>query len=268
MGLLHEIQASVLKEEQSLASILLQLQLLASRLGSKPLAAWIRQELEGYDAREVPAYRIAGVVYRGTFSEPFGSHVKNAPIPPDLIEQIAGEHWTRRPMTDSISAISKLARSDDTIRVDGSNLIHLLQGKIYPDRMCNEVLGIISNSDLVRILDVVRSRVLDFTIAIEKEHPEVRQVDSLGNGPDSGGAVTAGANRLVQQTIYAQNVTNAFSFEDDLERILLDRVERSDKSEKEKTRMVDLVKSAGVQEAVKQILQNAPDLLRLLALSG
>lgn len=268
MGLLHEIQTSVLKEEQSLASILLKLLLLASRLGSEPLAAWIRQELEGYDAGEVPAYRTVGVVYRGTFSGPLGSGVKNAPIPSALIEQIAGKLWTRRPMTDSISAISKFARSSDTLRIDGSNLILLLQGKIYPDYACNEVLGIVSSSDLVRILDVVRRRILDFTMAIEKEHPEVRQVDYLGDGPDSGGSVTAGANRLVQQTIYAKNVTNAFSFEDDLERILLDRVKRSGKSEKEKTRMVDLVRSAGVQEAMKQIVQKTPDLFRLLSALG
>ena len=49
MSLFHDIQASVLKEDESLASVLLKLRVLASHLESEPLATWIRQELGGVD---------------------------------------------------------------------------------------------------------------------------------------------------------------------------------------------------------------------------
>lgn len=269
MSLFHDIQASILEEDESLASVLLKLRLLASRLQSDPLAAWIRQELEGYNTGDVPSYRIASVAYVGSFWGTFGRSITNAPIPPVVIDKFAGEHFTRRKMTHSISAISKLALADEPRHIDGSDLILPLQGKVYPDYTCNAVFGIISGSDLVRILDTVRNRILDFTIAIGKEHPEIRDADLLGATPESEGTATARANQIVQQVIYANNVNNSpFSFVADLEKILVDRVMRSDSNESEKSRMVDSVKSAGIQEVIKQLVQKTPDLLRFLSTFG
>lgn len=269
MSLFQDIQESVLDEDKSLASVLLKLKLLASHLGSEPLAAWVRQELEGYETDEVPPYRTANAAYRGTFSGPFGSGVKNAPIPPALIYKIAGEDFTRCKIRDSISAISKLALTKDFLRIDGANLVLLLQGKVYPDFTCNEVFGTISTTDLVRIIDAVRSKILDFTIEIEKQHPDIREVDLIRRVPESGGVVTANANRLVQQTFYANTLTNSvFAFEHDLERILVDRVRRSDSDDGEKDRMVDSIKSAGIQEVVKQIVRKTTDFFPLLSTLG
>lgn len=82
MSLLHEIQTSVVQEGANLGSVLLKLRLLAARLGSEPLGEWIKHESEGYprDA-EIPSYRVIGISYRGTFSGPFGSGIRNAQIP-------------------------------------------------------------------------------------------------------------------------------------------------------------------------------------------
>lgn len=267
MSLLHDIQASVVKEDESLASVLLKLRLLNSHLESEPLATWIRQELEGYGADEVPPYRTVGVTYKGTFSGPV-SRMENAPIPPALINKFAGEHFTHYKMKDSVSAITMLAQTDGA-RVDGSNLILLLQGKVYADYRCDDVFGTVSPTDFVGILDVVRSKILDFTIAIEKEHPDIREVDLGRKAPESNGGLTANANRIVQQTIYANNVTNVISFEADLGRTLDDRVRRSGSGEGERERIMDWIKSAGVQEVVKQIIQKTPDsILRLLPTLG
>jgi hypothetical protein len=48
MGLLYEIQTSVVQDGTHLGSVLLKLRLLASRLGSVPLEEWIKHESEGY----------------------------------------------------------------------------------------------------------------------------------------------------------------------------------------------------------------------------
>jgi hypothetical protein len=62
MSLLHDIQAAVLQEGTDLGPILLKVRLLAARLGSQPLADWVKHESEGYPAEAaVPDYRIIPV---------------------------------------------------------------------------------------------------------------------------------------------------------------------------------------------------------------
>jgi hypothetical protein len=86
LSLLHQIQESVVQEGADIGSVLLKLRLLASRLGSDLLEEWVKHESEGYPkGTEVPSYRKVGVSYHGTFSGPFGSGIKNAPIPSYLI---------------------------------------------------------------------------------------------------------------------------------------------------------------------------------------
>lgn len=86
----------MVQEGADLGSILLKLRLLAARLGSDTLEEWVKHESEGYPRdSDVPSYRVVGVTYRGTFLGPFGSGIKNAQIPPYLIEKHAGESWTK-----------------------------------------------------------------------------------------------------------------------------------------------------------------------------
>ena len=109
MGLLHDIQAAVIQENTDLGPILLKLRLLAARLGSQPLAEWVKHESEGYPKEvAIPDYRTLSVSYIGNFSGPFGSGVQNAPISPYLIQKFAGEHWVRYDMRESIAAVDDL----------------------------------------------------------------------------------------------------------------------------------------------------------------
>lgn len=48
MGLLSEIQASLMQQGQEIGPILLKLRFLASRLRSGPLEEWVKHESEGY----------------------------------------------------------------------------------------------------------------------------------------------------------------------------------------------------------------------------
>lgn len=48
MGLLHEIQSSVVQEGSDIGPILLKLRLLAARLRSDELEEWVKHESEGY----------------------------------------------------------------------------------------------------------------------------------------------------------------------------------------------------------------------------
>lgn len=214
MGLLHEIQAAVVQEGAHLGSVFLKLRLLAARLGSEPLEEWIKHESEGYPRdSEIPSYRVVRVSYRGTFSGPFGSGIRNAQIPGYLVEKFAGKKWTEHEIRESIAAIDELVRSsadgDGTLRIDASNLILLLQGKVYADYACNDVQGTISRAALTELQHAVRSRILELTLELEKSIPATTAI-AFG-GPDSSEQVNSEkVNQISQQIIYG-NVTASSS---------------------------------------------------------
>lgn len=205
MSLLYDIQASVVKEDADLGPILLKLRLLAARLGSQPLAEWVKYESEGYPKDvEVPAYRIISVSYTATFSGPFGSSIQNAPISPYLIEKFAGKSWVKYEMRGSIAAVDDLLGTSEKgsgLQIEASNLIHLLQGNVYEDYACNSVTGRVSRAALAAIRHSVRSRVLELTIEFEKSIPEAASV-ALGPTATPAGQHSATATQIAQQIIY------------------------------------------------------------------
>lgn len=205
MSLLHEIQAAVLQEGSDLGPILLKLRLLAARIGSQPLAEWVRHESEGYprDA-ELPDYRFIPVSYTANFSGPFGSGIQNAPISPYLVKKFAGEHWVRYGMRESIAAVDDLlANAEDGghLGIDAADLILMLQGKVYADYACNSVTGRIARSSLASIRHAVRSRVLELTIELEKSVPDAAAV-AIGPAALPSVPSAAAATQIAQQIIY------------------------------------------------------------------
>lgn len=210
MGLLQDIIAAVVAEDSDLGPILLKVRLLAARLGSQPLAEWVKHESEGYpNDAPLPEYRIIPVSYTGTFSGPFGSGIRNAPIPPHLIEKFAGEGWNHNKVRQSIAAVDELLASsqDSGFRLNtASNLILLLQGKIYEECACNDVTGTVSRASLAAIRHAVRSRVLELMIELEKSVPEASTI-GIGKSESGVPASSTVATQISHQIIYG-NVTS------------------------------------------------------------
>jgi AbiTii len=210
MSLLQEIQAAVIQEGTDIGPILLKLRLLASRLGSVPLEEWVKHESEGYpDDSPLPDYRIIHVSFTGNFSGPFGSGIRDAPIPSYLIEKFGSEKWTHNENRQSIAAIDELLRgsaASGVLRIDASNLILALQGKVYKDYACNSVTGTVTRAQLVALQHAVRTRVLELTIALEKAIPAAASIVLAG----SASAVQFNSDKVTQvtnQVIYG-NVTS------------------------------------------------------------
>lgn len=210
MSLLHQIQETVVQEGAELGSVLLKLRLLASRLGSDVLEEWVKHESEGYPKDvEVPPYRIVGMSYKGTFSGPFGSGIKNAPIPTYLVEKHAGEGWTKYEVGESIDGVEELLKMSaerGALGIDASNLILLLQGKVYEDYACNDISASISRTAIAEIQQSVRSRILELTLELEKSIPAAALV-SFG-APQNTDTNPEKVQQISQQIIYG-NVTTA-----------------------------------------------------------
>ena len=211
MSLLREIQASLMGPDQNIGPILLKLRFLASRLGSDPLAEWVRFESEGYPIEAVlPDYRILDVTYTVNTSGPFGSGIRNAPVPTALIEQVAGDRWINHECRQSITSIDNLvsgANDGGSICIDSTNLVYLLQDEIYPTHSIIAVNGSISVISMVEIQNAIRSRLLELTIGLENETPFVTDI-ALGPakvpvGTEEQQKVSQIINQVIQENYTA-----------------------------------------------------------------
>jgi hypothetical protein len=210
MPLLNDIQQDIL-EDKPLAPILLKLRFLASRLGSDALEDWVRFEIDGYgEETEVPPYRSLGVTYKASFLGRAGSQIKNAPVPPALIEQYASKDWLCHSERQSVSAIENLIASVGSngggLHIDASNLILLLQGNLYPGMNCVSVDGKISVGSVVALLSSVRSRVLELTIQLEKSAPIASTV-SFGKSTADPAPDASNVTNITNQVVYG-NLTS------------------------------------------------------------
>ncbi|MDV0466845.1 hypothetical protein RZO79_23935, partial [Enterobacter roggenkampii] len=148
---------------------------------------------------------------KGTFSGPFGSGIKNAPIPPILIKTFANDSWNNYSVRESIAAVDELVKvstKGGSLGINASNLILLLQGKIYKGYACNDISGDISVVSLSEISQAVRNRVLELTIEFEKSIPSAAHITFGTQGMDKDNA--SKAQQITQQIIYG-NVGNAIS---------------------------------------------------------
>jgi hypothetical protein len=190
----------------------MKLRFLAARLGSAPLEEWVKYEAEGYpNSAELPDYRRIGVSYTGTFSGPFGSGIRNAPIPPYLVDKYAGKHWTQYEVRQSVAGVDELVGMDKgdggSLQINAANLILLLQGKVYEDYACNSVKGTISKASLVELQNAVRNRVLELTLQIEKSIPAAAEI-ALGPPTSSPGPVERETvTQITNQTVYGNLTT-------------------------------------------------------------
>ena len=211
MTLLHEIQAELLDPKSSIGPILLKLRYLADRLGSDILEEWVKYETEGYpEGVEVPAYRQAQAAYRGTFVN-IVQQLTDVPIPNALIESIAGPDWTRFAIRDSIAVIDTIVAGDakelQNYGVSAGNLILALRGKVYPDHEPISISGKFSGSPFSTVHHVVRAKILDLTLELEKKVPIAKDVE-IGKALPSIPEGASGTTTQITQNIFYGNQTN------------------------------------------------------------
>ena len=214
MSLLREIQASVMQQTDiDVGLVLLKLRFLASRLGSDLLEEWIKHEMDGYpEGIPVPKYRKMDVTYTGMFTDPYGHGLNDVPIPLASIEKHAGERWVRYEMRQSIAEIDDLIWSGKndvggTLQIDVSNLILLLQGKIYKNMACNSITGLLSISQVVALQFSVRKQVLELTIELENKIPAAVEITIEKPSTTLPAETGETTTRITHQTIYTDNYT-------------------------------------------------------------
>jgi hypothetical protein len=179
MTLLEDIQNDAVDSSVELATLLRKCKLLSARLDSRQLEEWVTLESNGYPANvAVPDYRVWPLIVKGHFAGPFGSGIRNAPIPYATLPAEVGERYSKYEYRGSVaSAEAALDGIDGPIQVSTGDLALVLGMKVYQGQNCVQAWAEFSPHHLIELLNTVRNRVLDFAVAVWKESPGAADVD-------------------------------------------------------------------------------------------
>lgn len=177
-SLLEQIQDAAVDSQSDLAMVLRKCKVLAARLNSKPLEDWLLWESNGYpEDVAVPSYRTFTVTLKGHFSGPFGSGLRNTPVPLVCVPGPLRRGYENYECRQSIAVLGQLVEgSEGTLHLTTGDLNVILGGKVYRGMNCIQVWGEFGTANFVEILNSVRNRLLDFVLAIWKENPTAGEV--------------------------------------------------------------------------------------------
>lgn len=228
VALLKRIREGSTSSEVSLGEILRLCMRLGKQLNNEELVTWARMEASGYtDAEDLPDYRKLPSESRGTFFGPFGSGIKNAHIPSNLIEKDHKEILCNVYVFEPVNELEDLARGgsgkSNLLELPWpSNFIAYYQRKeIYENNLVlASAWRVMTKQKLLGILETVRTRVLDFVLQIEETlgldsevsdedtkitQPQPKEIQQVFNNTIYGGNVALGNSGDVnQQTINVQ----------------------------------------------------------------
>ena len=186
MSLLEEIQNAAIDASNDLGTVLRKCKLLAARLGSQQLEDWLIWESNGYPEEvPVPEYRVWSLEVKGHFAGAFGSGLRDAPVPLRLLPENVWKSYNEYKCRLSIATV------ESTLEKNKSGRIHITTGdlssdlgeNVYEGMNCLQCWAEFSTTNLIELLNAVRNRVLDFSLAVGKEHPNAGETNP--NAPES-----------------------------------------------------------------------------------
>lgn len=214
-ALVDEIEVGAVDPTVSTSNLLRQCLRLASELESNDLELWARAEISGYRGEvRLPDYRTVSVDMRGDYSGPFGSGYRNAPVPSWVFEEheldMFATYDFRQPLAEIEDLLDTARDSDEsTLKVHfPPEMIALLQRRspVYEGHVLASGWQLLSGSTLSGIVDMVRTKALDFVLQIGRKLPSIDSGEvGLGGAP-----APETVSQIVNTTIYgASNVAIA-----------------------------------------------------------
>ncbi len=202
MGLLQEITEEAVSKNTDIPRLLRLCLVLAARLGHAPLKEWARLELEGYPIEvAVPPYRVMRVRNLGQFED--GHHApKMFEIPVSLLPESIRDHYKKSEFRDSVAECAHLVDSLDkkTGRLQIPWPIELAvkyASKLVSHGQCAKAWMEVSPSELVGLLDQIRTKVLAFVLEIEAADPSAGEI----GGPAKTKLQTEAVTHIFNTTI-------------------------------------------------------------------
>jgi hypothetical protein len=189
MTLLQAIQAAATDSSVDLGDLLRKCKILAAKLRHADFALWVTRELNGYeDEANVPTYRHVTTLSRGNFGGPTGPRLENVQIPIHLLDADLRALATTISFTQSVSALAEMLRNaeQDLSAPWPSDAISHCQRhvRMFDNGMLLQHAWLVIPRASVRaVVDTVKTRVLDFALAIEQDAPDAGELPPGAEAP-------------------------------------------------------------------------------------
>jgi hypothetical protein len=182
MSLLKRIQDGTLDKDCDVANLLRLCKVFAAQAAAPELAEWVGHELNGYpDAIDLPDYRKLRVSSKGHFSGPYGSGLQNAEIPIQTLPEKFRDKYRHAYIAQSVGSLQATleGQSEGALSLPWpTEAVQLFGGDMYENMHCMQAWKVLSTGSLRGILDAVKTRVLDFTLALGRLHPDLMTAGS------------------------------------------------------------------------------------------
>jgi hypothetical protein len=175
--ILDEIIDASTDSTVSTPDLLRKVQIAATRLGASDIVTWAKQELAGYpDDAPLPEYRKFGTAVIGRFSGPFNSWIEhNLSGGPDILERL----W-RVEMRQPLLELQSLSEGD----TDAERQWPMFAVREYEKSRALHVEGyglwsvrnVISCQKLRGVVDVIRSKAMEFALELQMQFPDAGSV--------------------------------------------------------------------------------------------
>jgi hypothetical protein len=180
------------------SDLLRKVQIAATRLGAREIVEWARNELGGYpDEADLPPYRHHGTGVMGLFTGPMQSQVRQplTVIPPGMADR-----WTvdlRQPIVE-LQSLADETENDPQVQWPAWAVNEYERTGAYTIQFHNlfSAWNVITRQSLRGIIDVVRSRAMEFALELQVAFPDAGEV----------GGPTVASTPALAQTVY--NITN------------------------------------------------------------
>lgn len=175
MSLLREIQQAATDPEFDLPSLLRKCMILANKLGNPEFKQWLSFELNGYpDRSTLPEYRVFAVRICGEFSGYPGRRIPECEIHEGCVPEQHRKSLFTCNMQLSVASINSLiAHSPYAVHLPlDLRLADSFNNKIYVGMSCLRAWKDIPINQLIGIIDIIRTKILDFSLKIEAENPK------------------------------------------------------------------------------------------------
>ena len=202
MSLLEDIQHAAVDASGDLATLLRKCKVLAARLGNRQLENWLIWESNGYpEDVPVPKYRVWSLQVKGNFMGPFYQGLRNVPIPLALLRVNVRASYKEYECRPSIATVESTLKENEggIIGVTTNDLSLTLGTNVFENMNCLECWAGFSTTHLVELLNTVRVRALDFSLAIWKENPNAGEANSNASG---GGLSSDKITQIFNTTVY------------------------------------------------------------------
>ena len=162
--LVIELQKECLNTNCSFSDLCQKAYFIARKLNQDEMIEFLKKEIYGYkNLKDLPDYRYVDLIYKA-FNPYHGW------IPFQIPSQGVFSRLLKGPIFLSVGEMQDFLNADDSI-LNSAVPLELQQELIKRSNMpfITEIKGVFSKTQLVRILDVIKNRILDWAIKLEKE---------------------------------------------------------------------------------------------------